>query len=333
MRLIIYGAGAIGGVLGGYLARIGHNVLLIGRPGHVKAINEHGLNLVTPAGTHVSRMPAVTGPDQIDFGFDDVVFLCMKGQDTEGALHALRAVTEDVPIFCFQNGVRNEEIAAQYFPKVYGVMVRVGAIYLTDGEVMVLRDPPGWFVIGCYPQGTDKLVESVATKLRTAGFLVKTTPDIMPYKWGKLMFNLDNAIFAITNANEYDREADTEDDIDFINRAAQQELRDILTQAGIRWVSAEELAKEWPEITAPLHGRFKPEAGSSTWQSLARERGTVETEFINGEVVRLARKLGLQAPINEMLSSISQKMAGNHEPPGKYTPAQLRALVGLANFA
>ena len=324
MRLIIYGAGAIGGVVGGHLARSGYNVLLIGRPGHVKAINEHGLNLVTPAGTHILRIPAVTRPDQIDFGFDDVVFLCMKGQDTEEALRDLRAVTKDVPIFCFQNGVRNEEIAAQYFPKVYGVMVRVGAVYLTDGEVMVRRDPPGWFVIGCYPQGTDKLVEVVATKLRTAGFLVKTTPDIMPYKWGKLMRNMANAIVAITNTRE--------DDIDPITHAAQQEFRDILTQAGIRWVSGKELAKEWPEIAAPLHGRLYTEERSSTWQSLARERITVETDFLNGEVVRLARKLGLQAPINEMLLSISQKMAGNHEPPGKYTPDQLRALLGLANF-
>ncbi|MFC1974712.1 ketopantoate reductase family protein [Chloroflexota bacterium] len=323
MRLIIYGAGGIGCVIGGHLARTGHNVLLIGRPGHVKAINAHGLHLVTPAGTYILQIPAVTGPDQIDYEADDVVFLCMKGQDTEVALRDLRAATEDVPVFCFQNGVRNEEIAAQYFPMVYGVMVRLGAVYLADGEVIARRDPPGWFVIGCYPNGTDELVEVVAAKLRTAGFLVKATGDVMPYKWGKLMGNVANAIGAITSARG--------NDINPIARAAQQELRDILTQAGIRWVSGEELAQEWPEITAPLRGKLDTKAQSSTWQSLARKQGTVETEFLNGEVIRLAKKLGHQAPINEILLRISQEMAANHEPPGKYTPAQLMVQLGLAS--
>ena len=321
MQVIIYGAGGIGGVVGGHLARVGYEVVLIGRSSHVKTINEHGLRLVTPTGTHILRLLAVTSPDQIDFGPDDVVFLCMKGQNTEEALRGLRVVTEDVPIFCLQNGVRNEDMVARYFPKVYGVMVRVGTVYLTDGEVSARRDPPGWLIIGCYPQGTDELAEAVATKLRTAGFFVMVTPDVMPYKWGKLMTNVANAIGAITNARG--------DDVDLVTRAARRELREILTQAGIRWVSAEELAQEWPEITMPVHGRLNVEAQSSTWQSLARRQGSVETEFLNGEVVRLAKKLGRQAPINETLLRISQEMAANRELPGKYTPAQLCALLGL----
>ena len=116
----------------------------------------------------------------------------------------LREVTRDVPVFCLQNGVRNEEIAARYFPRVYGVMVRVGAVYLTDGEVLARRDPPGWFIIGCYPGGADKLSGIVAVKLRDAGFVVKVTADVMPYKWGKLILNLANAIGAISNARRDD---------------------------------------------------------------------------------------------------------------------------------
>ena len=54
MRLIIYGAGGVGCVVGGHLARTGHDVVLIGRPDHVKAINNHGLHLVTPSATHIS---------------------------------------------------------------------------------------------------------------------------------------------------------------------------------------------------------------------------------------------------------------------------------------
>ena len=322
MRFIIYGAGGIGGVIGGHLARTKHDVILVGRPGQVKAINKHGLHLITPTGTHVLPMPAVTEPREIKFTPDDVVFLTMKGQNTDEALGVLKKEIEDVPVFCFQNGVRNEETATRHFPRVYGAMVRVGATYLKDGEVTAHRDPPGWFVIGRYPKGTDKLVEAVAAELRIAGFFVKTSEDVMPYKWGKLMSNLANAVGAITDARG--------DEANKLSRAAQKELNDALTQAGIRWVSQEQLSKEMSETNAPLRGSLETGSKSSTWQSLAREQGSVETDFLNGEVVRLSNRQGLHAPVNEMLMRISHEMAAKHEAPGKYTPTQLLAQVGLS---
>ena len=322
MRVIIYGAGAIGGVVGGHLALIGTEVVLIGRPGHVNAINQHGLHFTTPTGTHNLQLPAVTAPDQIDFTPDDVVLLCVKGQNSEEALSDLRAVIADVPIFCFQNGVRNEEIAASYFPRVYGTMVRVGAVYVNDGEVTARRVPPGWLIMGCYPSGTDNLVEEVAEVLRKAGFFVLATPDVMPYKWGKLMGNLANSIVAITSTRD--------GDFDRVFRATQEEAQGILTQAGIRWVSNQQLAEEWPDSAARPRSVLQVNAQSSTWQSLARQQGTVETDFLNGEIVRLAERLGRQAPINEALLRIMQEMVANLETPGKYTPTELCRLVGLA---
>jgi len=321
MRAIIYGAGAIGGVVGGHLALTGTEVVLIGRPGHVNAINQHGLHFVTPIGTHTLQLPAVTAPDQIEFTPDDVVLLCAKGQNTDEALHDLQAVITDIPVFCFQNGVRNEEIATNYFPRVYGTMVRVGGVYITDGEVTARRDPPGWLIMGCYPTGTDDLVEAVAERLRTAGFLVLVTPDVMPYKWGKLMGNLANSIVAITSTRD--------GDFDRIFRATQQEAQELLSQAGIRWVSNQQLAEEWPDSAVRPRSILQVNAQSSTWQSLARQQGTVETDFLNGEIVRLAERLGTQAPINEALLRIMQEMATHNEPPGKYTPTELCRMVGL----
>ncbi|MFC1976883.1 ketopantoate reductase family protein [Chloroflexota bacterium] len=321
MRVIIYGTGAIGGVLGGHLARVGHDVILIGRPGHMNAVRQHGLRFITPDNTHLLRLPAVTGPDQVDFRPDDVVFLCVKGQNTEEALSDLRKVTEDVPVFCFQNGVRNEEITSRYFPNVYGVRVQIGAVFLTDGEVLVRRDPPGWLIMGRYPTGTDELVEAVGTNLRSAGFFVKVTPDVMPYKWGKLIRNLANPVGAITNERG--------DDINRITKATREEAREILTQAGIRWVLDEELVQELPENIRQPSNSIRTEAQSSTWQSLARRQGTVEIDFLNGEIVKRAKQLGIQAPINKKLSLICQEMAAKGESPGKYTPGELLRLLGL----
>lgn len=321
MRVIIYGAGAIGGVVGGHLALAGTEVVLIGRPGHVNAINQHGLHFITPTGTNDLRIPAVTAPYQITFTLDDVVLLCVKGQNTDEALHDLRGVIADIPVFCFQNGVRNEEIATTYFSKVYGTMVRVGGVYINDGEVTARRDPPGWLIIGCYPTGTDSLVEMVAEKLRAAGFFVLVTPDVMPYKWGKLMGNLANSIVAITSTRD--------GDFDRIFRATQREAQELLAQAGIRWVSNQQLAEEWPDSAARPHSVLQVDAQSSTWQSLARRQGTVETDFLNGEIVRVAERLGTRAPINEALLHIMQEMAANNELPGKFTSTELCRLLGF----
>ena len=180
MRIVIYGAGAVGGVLGGLLALSGTPVVLLGRPDNVAAIRLHGLKLITAAGTHIVQLPAVASPDQIDFNPEDVVFLCVKGQDTDNAMRDLFALVKDVPVFCFQNGVRNEEIVSKYYPRVYGVMVKAGAVFIRDGEVESRGNPPGRFMLGRYPEGTDALLASVAARLRSAGYEVEVTPEIMP---------------------------------------------------------------------------------------------------------------------------------------------------------
>ncbi len=321
MRTIIYGAGGIGCVMGGHLFRSGQEVVLIGRPGHVNAINKNGLKFITPTGTYTLNIPAVTGPEQITFRPDDVICLTMKGQNTADAMKDLKAVIDDIPVFSFQNGIRNEEIIAKTFSRVYGAMVRVGSVYLTDGEIIARRDPPGWFVIGKYPNGRDKLAEVVAEAMRKASFYARTADDVTAYKWGKLMANLNNAIGAITNA----RMGETAK----ISRAVEKELTDLLAEAGIHWISQKQVNDSWPEINEPLRGSLDSEAQSSTWQSLAREQGTVETDFMNGEAVRLAEKLGKKAPYNEKILQITKEMAAKKEHPGKYTARQLEEILGL----
>ena len=135
------------------------------------------------------------------------------------------------------------------------------------------------------------------------------------------MVFLANSINAITDA--------WGDDVDVIAKAARQEAREVLDQAGLHAVSAEELAQEWPESTIKPRASQPVEAKGSTWQSLARRQGTVESDFLNGEIAQLARKLGSQAPLNEALLRVAHEMAANRETPGKYTPAQLCKLLGL----
>jgi len=143
----------------------------------------------------------------------------------------------------------------------------------------------------------------------------------MAYKWGKLMGNLANAVDAITNSGG--------SEVRVIVNAAAAELTPLLERAGIKLISLAQLAKETPAMKMPPPPSSGTPMHSSTWQSLARRQGTVETEYLNGEVVRLAKKLGESAPVNEKLVQITREMAANHEPPGKYTPAQLISILGL----
>ncbi|MFH1651302.1 MAG: 2-dehydropantoate 2-reductase [Chloroflexota bacterium] len=321
MRIIIYGAGAIGGVIGGHLARSGQDVVFIGRQKNVDAINLNGLRLVTYSQTYTLPVAAVTSPAELEITPDDVVFLSVKGQNTEETLRDLQAVNRDVPVFCFQNGIRNEEIASGYFPRVYGVMVRVGATYLKDGEVESHHEPNGWLLMGRYPRGTDALVEAVAEKLRAADFYVKVSDDVMPYKWGKLLANLSNGVRAICDC--------TEPEVAPVIDAAREELRGLLQEAGIPWKTDKDLAREWDALSVPTKGNFGPNSKGSGWQSLARQSGGIEVDFLNGEAVRLAQKLHRTAPVNEKVIGICKEMARKREVPGKYTPDQLAALVGL----
>ncbi len=321
IRIIIFGAGAIGGTLGGHLALSGTEVILIARSGHVNRINENGLRFITPSGTHLIKIPAVTSPGQINFLPGDIIFLCVKSQNTEEALYNLHSVVKDIPVFCFQNGVRNEEIASHFFSQVYGVMVRIGGEYIKDGEITVRRDPPGWVVIGRYPQGRDNRMEMVEKHLRQAGFMVRLSPNVMPYKWGKLVTNLGNAIGAITNSRWEETRR--------INLAVTEEARNILKLADVPWISQEQLAAEWKEIAKKPRKILTTESQSSTWQSLARKQGSVETEYLNGEIVRQAKLIGKEAPLNAALLKISQEMAAQQEIPGKYTTDELEKLLGI----
>jgi 2-dehydropantoate 2-reductase len=319
MRVIVYGAGGIGSTVGGSLARAGHEVVLIGSSGHVRAINEKGLTLNSPVGTTILRVPAVTGPEQIQFTPNDVIFLTMQSQRTEDALRTLKKHADKIPIFCLQNGVRNEETAAQFFEDVYGVVVGIGAVFLKDGEVTVRLDPAGWLIMGKYPNGTDALVEGVAEQCREARLDARVTSEIMRYKWGRIVNNLRNAVGAITNASRADAVE--------LSNLARQELIDLLGEADISYAMSAQIAEQWPDLNTEVPQFVAGEAQSSTWQSLARKSGSVEVEFFNGEVVRLATRLGKKAPINDGLNRVVQEMAAKRETPGKYTITELKELL------
>ena len=134
MRFIICGAGGLGSVIGGMLARAGEDVTLVGRPRHMDAIKANGLHITGIYGDFVVRehLTCVTHPDQAQGEFD-LMILLTKGKDTETALAEAASLKDRVRIVCsFQNGIGKEERLRDWAgrDKVIGASTIEGGVLL-----------------------------------------------------------------------------------------------------------------------------------------------------------------------------------------------------------
>jgi 2-dehydropantoate 2-reductase len=112
MPYVVFGAGAIGAVVGGRLSQAGYDVELIARGAHLQALKAGGLRLESPESTDTLRLGAVSHPREIDWSTSPVVLLAVKSQQSLAALSALAAVAPaQTPIVCLQNGIANEPAA------------------------------------------------------------------------------------------------------------------------------------------------------------------------------------------------------------------------------
>lgn len=321
MRFIIYGVGAIGGTIAAALTLAGREVAGIARGKMLDAIQANGLLFRTPGGEHRVQFPCHAGPEEIAFQPDDVIILTMKGQDTHEALLALRAagVTTQA-VVCGQNGVANERDALRLFPNVYGMTVMLPGDYTQPGEVNCFGGPKyGMFDLGRYPAGADATAEAIAEHLQAANFAVFVQDEVMRSKHGKLLENLGNVLdAALGRASDFQDIADR----------ARDEGRAVYRAAGIAWT---EIDRNEPRRKGLFELRDVPGAsrtGSSSAQSLKRGSGSIETDYLNGEIVLLGRLHGVPTPVNAGLVALGQRLIANRLAPGAVSRDEVAALLG-----
>jgi 2-dehydropantoate 2-reductase len=322
VRFVVLGAGAIGGVVGGRLAQHGHDVVLIARGAQYEAIRDNGLHIEAPDDAITVRVAVVDNPASISWTSDDVLLLATKTQDTEGALDALASAPNTLPIFCAQNSVANERMAAARFAEVYGVFVWCPADYLTPGHVRVWCAPrSGILHLGCYPSGSNALAENVAAALRASTFYAEAKPEIMRWKYRKLLSNLGNAVEALCGTAARGSG---------IAQRARREGVACLEAAGIPFVGDDE--EDAARLEREVHPRTiagVERKGGSSWQSLERRLGTIETDYLNGEIVRLGQQYGVPTPVNALLQYLSQRVARERRPPGSVNPDKILIALDL----
>jgi 2-dehydropantoate 2-reductase len=318
MRIVVFGAGAIGGVIGARLFQHEYDVTLVARGDNYRALSRSGLRLETRDEAVTLKVPVVESASELSLSSGDVVILTVKSQDTRGALTDLAdSVPPDIAIVCAQNGVENERVALRMFANVYGVCVMCPATHLNPGVVQANSSPiTGLLDIGRWTGGHDETAAALAASLNDATFQSVVREDIARWKWGKLLMNLHNAIQAVCGTDEPATE---------LARRALQEGVDVLDAAGISFVGREEdRARRGDLLTTSSPGTMK-RGGGSTWQSLVRGTGTVETDYITGEIVLRGRLHNVATPVNELLQRLVNEMARERRPPGAATEAQVLA--------
>ncbi len=263
MTFVVYGAGAIGGIIAARLHRSGQEVVVVARGAHREALARSGLRLRSETADWRGTVRVVGHPREITFEPTDTVILAMKSQDTLAALEDLAAVAPpETRIVCAQNGVENERVALRRFENVYGVYVVVFGSHLAPGVVQCFTAPSfGVLDIGRFPRGADDTARRVAEALVHAGFDSTARPDIMRWKYAKLIANLGNATDAAYGRRE---------GVAALRDAAQEEGRACLRAAGIDPAPPEEVAARHESLLPLKLVDGAPFPGGSTWQSLAR---------------------------------------------------------------
>ncbi|MFC3504339.1 ketopantoate reductase family protein [Micromonospora krabiensis] len=327
MRYLVVGAGAVGGTVGVRLASAGRDVTLVARGAHLAAIRERGLTLRQPDEERTLRLPTVDGPGDQPLPADTVLVLTVKSQDTEAALATWvdapvaggGTAGERLPLLTTQNGVANESAALRLFARVHGVCVWLPATHLEPGVVVANGHPhPGMLHVGRYPSGSDDTDHAVAADLTAAGFVAPVRPDVMRWKYGKLLGNLANALQALFGRDVPDGLAER----------IRTEGETVLAAAGIAHTDRTEEAAERGELVQhrPVGGEQR--AGGSTWQSLARGAGSAETDHLNGEIVLLGRLHGVPTPANAAVQQAVRRAVRERIPAGEFPRAELAKLLG-----
>jgi 2-dehydropantoate 2-reductase len=338
---VIIGAGAIGGTVGAVLTRAGIPAVLVARGRHAEVLAIAGMTLRTPDGTFHTPVTAAPGTERVRLTDSDVLVFATKTQQLDAALlewvdqpvHGPDGVVgtagERLPAMTALNGVAAEEKALRYFRRVFGICVWLPAVHLQPGEVVVRSWPvAGQFHIARWPasistQEDAELLSEIAETFSAAGIKVRLPHDVAPWKYNKLLSNLGNAAGAL---------AAEAADIGEVVAAVRTEGENVLRQAEIGFISFETstAARADGPTIRPIPG-WDAGPSNSTWQSLSRNTGNIETDFFNGEIVRLAHRHGITAPLNSALARAARDAVRSGIGPQGYSAAELAELLEVGD--
>jgi 2-dehydropantoate 2-reductase len=320
-QIAVLGAGCVGCFIGGAWQAAGLPVTFIGRPKLSQEIDEHGLTLTDFSGwTHKIAPGDVDyrcGPEALDEA--DIILVTVKsGATAEAATHIAEHGRDGATVISFQNGISNVDVLEQGLRGRFEVargMVGFNIVHLGEG-----RFHKG--VAGDLWTESRRSTRDLADHLREGPAAMKVSGDMLGLAWGKLLINMNNAVNALSGRTLLDQlhqrdyrrvfAASVDEGLRLLKRAEIEPAKvgpmplPALVKAlnSPDWVFNNLFFKMW---------KVDPKARSSMSDDLAEKRKT-EVDYLNGELIRLAERLHMDAPVNRAIVDLVHKAEGGAKP-------------------
>jgi 2-dehydropantoate 2-reductase len=294
-RVCIVGAGVIGSLFAGHLARVCEVSVLTRRREHADALNAEGLRVSGKSDGH-AQVTATDDADELpEF---DVAIVATKAAGLEPAAAALEGRFPEATIVTVLNGIGAEEAIRRHgnWPLVSGVTFMSGTKH-SDTHVEYILDTETW--LGPYEDTPFAAVEDIAETMVASGLRAEALPDLRPAQWSKLVFNAAvNPTAALTGLPHDFHFAQEEEPgaLGHLVHGLVDEGRAVSAAAGI------ELHDDPWEMNVLATRR-----GSAHYPSMLEDveaHRETEIELITGALVREAERSGVAVPLNRLLYAL-----------------------------
>ncbi|QLD89017.1 2-dehydropantoate 2-reductase [Natronomonas salina] len=287
MDVVVFGAGSLGSLVGGLLARA-HDVTLVGRDPHVSTVRERGLRVEGEVEATVHPDARREVPDAAD-----LAVVCVKAFDTAAAAEALADVELDVCL-SLQNGMGNEAtLADRLDATVLAGTCTYGAM-LTDPGVVHCTGV-GEVVLGARDGGPSDAADRVGAAFDAADIVTTVAGDMPRRLWEKLAVNA--GINATTALADVDNGALLDGDANATAIAAAREVARVATAEGV------DLETDEAAVAVERVAEATAANTSSMRQDVLAGRRT-EVDAINGYVADRGAELGVAVPVNETMARL-----------------------------
>jgi 2-dehydropantoate 2-reductase len=325
MPIIVYGAGAIGGITGARLAQAGHEVLLVDKADdHVAAMNARGLTVDSREGSVTIPVRAST-PAGLGAGLD-LVLLAVKSQDTPAALEVLAPrLAPAGAIVSLQNGLNEELIAAAVGERrTIGCLVNWAADWQAPGRI--LHGGEGALVLGELDGRPSERVQGLA-KLLDVVAPTRVSDNILGYTWAKHVYGALLVATALVDAHVYEV-VERSPQVQQMLVALTVENMAVAERAGIRLLAFDEYdpadyraaargdaaARERAMAHIATHYRAAVKTKTGIWRDLAVRKRKTEVGALLGATVARARGYGLPMPLTARLIAMIEELETGRRP-------------------
>lgn len=296
MDILVFGAGSLGSLIGGLLARV-HDVTLVGRDPHMRRIRDDGLRVTGEIKTRVHPTAVTTGRNRPA----DVVIITTKAYDTETAAQTI-ATGNCNRVISLQNGLTEEYLDAALDAQVLAGTATYGARLVNPGVVDCTGE--GAVTVGSLSGGADPRVEEIKDGFQEAGVETVVADDMPSRRWEKLAINAGiNAPTALARA---ENGALADGPGATVARRAARET--------VRTARAEGIKLDESRVKAALEDVIeKTRDNHSSMLQDTRQNRRTEVDAIYGEVKTRARSHDVETPTVDVLANLVQLWESEHD--------------------